>query len=124
MVAYFGRGNAHKDKGDHDRAIKDYSEAIRLDPKYEAADFNRGVVYSLKGDCERGSPEVVEETVRSLDVATVSGDTVDLPAGLSETEHLFVTAWLAGHRTTKVRRGDGLAWAAPGFTPPDREGRG
>ena len=71
-----------------------------------------------------GSPEAVEETVRSLDVATVAGDTVDLPAGLSETEHLFVTAWLAGHRTTKVRRGDGLAWDAPGFTPPDREGRG
>ena len=71
-----------------------------------------------------GSPEVVEETVRSLDVETVAGDTVELPADLSETEHLFVTAWLARRRTTKLRRGDGLAWDAPGFTPPDREGRG
>ena len=71
-----------------------------------------------------GSPEVVEETVRLLDVEAVAGDTVELPADLSETEHLFVTAWLASRRTTRRRRGDGLAWDAPGFTPPDREGRG
>ena len=71
-----------------------------------------------------GSPEVVEETVRLLDVEALAGDTVELPADLSETEHLFVTAWLASRRTTRLRRGDGLAWDAPGFTPPDGEGRG
>ena len=70
------------------------------------------------------SPELVEEAVRSLAVETVAVDRVDVPADLSETEQLFVTAWLASRRRTRVRRGDGLAWDAPAFTPPDREGRG
>ncbi len=70
------------------------------------------------------SPEVVEEAVRSLDVETIAHDIVDVPADLSETEQLFVTAWLAGRRTTRLRRGDGQAWDTPGFTPPDQEGRG
>jgi hypothetical protein len=46
----------------------------------------------------------------------------DLPpavvAGLTETERLFVDAWVVGRRA-KSRRGDGLSWDAPGFTPPD-----
>jgi len=35
--AYNNRGNAYKVKGDFDRAIADYLEAIRLDPKYAFA---------------------------------------------------------------------------------------
>ena len=31
------RGTAYDDKGDHDRAIADYNQAIRLDPKYAVA---------------------------------------------------------------------------------------
>ena len=32
-IAYYSRGLAYYDKGDDDRAIADYNEAIRLDPK-------------------------------------------------------------------------------------------
>jgi tetratricopeptide (TPR) repeat protein len=32
-VAYYSRGLAYYDKGDDDRAIAEYNEAIRLDPK-------------------------------------------------------------------------------------------
>jgi hypothetical protein len=42
----------------------------------------------------------------------------DVLAGLTESERLFVDAWVVGRRA-KSRRGDGLAWDAPGFTPPD-----
>ena len=63
MVAYYNRGNAHKDKGDNDRAIKDYSEAIRLDPKYVVAYFNRGSVYSYKGDYDRAIKDF-DEAIR------------------------------------------------------------
>ena len=41
-VAYKNRGNAWNAKGDDDRAIADYSEAIGLDPKYAIAYNNRG----------------------------------------------------------------------------------
>ena len=30
---YNSRGHAYSEKGDYDRAIKDFAEAIRLDPK-------------------------------------------------------------------------------------------
>ena len=43
-------GNA---KGDLDRAIADYSEAIRLDPKSGHAYLNRGSAWGTKGDLDR-----------------------------------------------------------------------
>jgi tetratricopeptide (TPR) repeat protein len=44
LAAYYNhRGNAYSDKGDNDRAIADYNEAIRLDPKSAVAFNNRGV---------------------------------------------------------------------------------
>jgi hypothetical protein len=42
----------------------------------------------------------------------------DVRAGLTETERLFADAWAAG-REPKTRPGEGLAWDAPGFQPPD-----
>jgi tetratricopeptide (TPR) repeat protein len=33
-VAYYSRGLAYYDKGDDDRAIAEFNEAIRLDPKF------------------------------------------------------------------------------------------
>ena len=37
---------------------------------------------------------------------------------LTETEQVFVDAWVLGRRP-KTRPGDGLTWDAPGFEPPD-----
>jgi tetratricopeptide (TPR) repeat protein len=47
------RGVAYRLKGDHDRAIADYAQAIRLNPKFGAAFNNRGVAYDYKGDFDR-----------------------------------------------------------------------
>jgi len=33
-VDAFERGDSYAEKGDYDKAIADYTEAIRLDPKY------------------------------------------------------------------------------------------
>lgn len=41
-AAYLNRGNAKFELGRHEEAIKDYDEAIRLDPKYADACSNRG----------------------------------------------------------------------------------
>ncbi|HEY6257114.1 MAG TPA: caspase family protein [Xanthobacteraceae bacterium] len=48
--AYNNRGNAYLAKGDEDRAIADFTEAIRLDPKNMLAFYNRGIAYHAKGD--------------------------------------------------------------------------
>jgi lipoprotein NlpI len=52
-VAHFNRGYEWRAKGEHDRAIADYSEAIRLDPAYVFAFNNRAGAYLDKGDDDR-----------------------------------------------------------------------
>jgi tetratricopeptide (TPR) repeat protein len=59
-VAYYSRGLAYYDKDDDDRAIADYSEAIRLDPKYAQAYSSRGLAYDHKGDLGRADPDYNE----------------------------------------------------------------
>jgi tetratricopeptide (TPR) repeat protein len=43
----------YDNKGDYDRAIADYNQAIRLDPDYALAYYNRGVAYVNKRDYAR-----------------------------------------------------------------------
>ena len=52
-VAYFQRGRAWDGKNDDDRAIADYSEAVRLNPKVGDYFYNRGLDYTVKGDFTR-----------------------------------------------------------------------
>jgi len=47
---YNGRANVYHVKGDDDRALADYNEAIRIDPNYKYAYNGRGSAYSAKGD--------------------------------------------------------------------------
>ena len=56
-INYRNRGNAYHDKGDSDRAIADYTEAIRLDPKQVNAYNGRGNIYRDKGDMDRALAE-------------------------------------------------------------------
>jgi tetratricopeptide (TPR) repeat protein len=51
--AYNNRGNAYKSKGEYDRAISDYDQAIRLNPKLAIAYHGRGNAYNSKGDYDR-----------------------------------------------------------------------
>jgi tetratricopeptide (TPR) repeat protein len=48
--AFGSRGLAYRLKGEYDRAIQDYSQAIKLDAKSADAYNNRGVAYDNKGD--------------------------------------------------------------------------
>src|SRR5215470_13293156 len=49
-LTFYNRGNAWQRKHDYDRALADYSEVIRLDPRFAMAYFNRGNAWSSKGD--------------------------------------------------------------------------
>jgi hypothetical protein len=50
-IAYNNRGGAVQIKGDCDRAIADYSEAIKIDPNYTVACSNRANLFEAKGWC-------------------------------------------------------------------------
>ena len=52
-AAYFSRAFNLNKLGEADRAIADYSEAIRLDPKYVVALNNRCAVYNAKHEYDR-----------------------------------------------------------------------
>jgi len=43
-IAFYNRGNAYVRKGQNDRAIQDYDQAIRLNPNFADAFYNRGNV--------------------------------------------------------------------------------
>jgi tetratricopeptide (TPR) repeat protein len=52
-TAYNNRGVAYRLKANYDLAIKDFNEAIRLEPNYANAFNNRGVAYRNRGDLDR-----------------------------------------------------------------------
>jgi|SRR6266446_6952130 tetratricopeptide (TPR) repeat protein len=52
-TAFNNRGVAYKSKGEFDRALEDYNQAILLNPSFASAYNNRGVIYRLKGDYNR-----------------------------------------------------------------------
>lgn len=52
-IAYFNRANAFDDNGDHDGAIADYTQSIKLKPDYAQSHFNRGLAYLDKQDYAR-----------------------------------------------------------------------
>jgi tetratricopeptide (TPR) repeat protein len=59
-VALYKRGGAYYYKGDNNRAISDYNEAIRLDPNHSRAFTNRGNAYYEKGDNNRAIADYSE----------------------------------------------------------------
>jgi tetratricopeptide (TPR) repeat protein len=59
-MAYGNRGLAYRMKGDNDRAIADYNEAIRLEPSNALAYNNRGAAYARAGDFDRAISDYTE----------------------------------------------------------------
>jgi tetratricopeptide (TPR) repeat protein len=59
-VAFDNRGAEYGSKGDYDRAIPDFSEAIRLNPKYVDAWRHRGAALLRKNEFERGIADMTE----------------------------------------------------------------
>ena len=64
--AYKHRGIAYAEKGDLDRAIGDFSEALRLEPEDAQAYYNRGIMYSDKGDDVRYSDRAIADFTEAL----------------------------------------------------------
>src|SRR5258708_14188921 len=59
-MPFDAQGFPKRPTADIDRAIADYSEAIRLDPKYAMAFDGRGDAYRAKGDNDRASADYNE----------------------------------------------------------------
>src|ERR1700739_1500897 len=62
-VVFYDSGDVYQIKGDYDRAIEEYDQAIRLRPDYANAFAHRGSAYSYKGDYDRAI-EDQDEAIR------------------------------------------------------------
>ena len=62
--AYNNRGFAYGSKGDYDRAIADYTEAIRLDPKYRHAPTTTAASPIAQGGRTTGPSPTTTEAIR------------------------------------------------------------
>ena len=51
--AFYNRGAAYFGKGEFDRAIADYDQALQLNPKDQQAYVRRGAAYRAKGKPDR-----------------------------------------------------------------------
>jgi tetratricopeptide (TPR) repeat protein len=60
---YFGRGLAYYEKGDFDRAISDFNDAIRADATYARVYFNRARAYSERGANDQAKSDY-DEAIR------------------------------------------------------------
>jgi tetratricopeptide (TPR) repeat protein len=59
-IAFYSRGAAYQTKGDLDKALADYSQAIVLKPDYAAAYENRARAFVDKGDYTRAVADVTK----------------------------------------------------------------
>jgi tetratricopeptide (TPR) repeat protein len=59
-IALANRGLAYQNKGDVDRAIADFSEAIRIDPEFPNWRYARGIEYANKGEFDRAVADFSE----------------------------------------------------------------
>jgi lipoprotein NlpI len=62
-ISYNNSGRALDAKGDFDRALTDFNEAIRLDPQNASFYINRGNAYETKGDLDRAISDF-DEAIR------------------------------------------------------------
>ncbi len=62
-VNSYNQGNAYVEKGEYDKAIAEYTEAIRLDPTDVKTYYNRGLTYRNKGDHDQAIADFTE-TIR------------------------------------------------------------
>lgn len=98
----------------------DARDRIRKDHRVSQQASPRVIVV----DCERGDETRVGAIPGVMAVAR--GDVPsDALEGLDGGERLFVRGWIARMRElpSKRRRGEGAAWDAPGFRPPDPKKR-
>src|SRR5438045_2436655 len=61
--AYNNRGNTYRRKGDYDRALRDFDDAIKLNPREAGSIYGRSQVYADKGDTGRAIADL-DEAIR------------------------------------------------------------
>ena len=123
-IAFYNRGKAYSDKGDQDRAIQDYDQAIRLNPQNASYWNNRCWARALAGQLDRALADCNESLrLRPGDVNTLdsralvylkSGRLESAISDYDEALRLDVkkASSLYGRGLAKQKKGDAIGAAA------------
>lgn len=93
---YNERGVRYYDNGDDDRAIADYTQAIRLNPNDAAAYYNLGLAYAAKGDPGRAIADIEAALRINPNYTTARNSRIYPPAGGKVNEY-YLAGFLYPH---------------------------
>jgi tetratricopeptide (TPR) repeat protein len=110
-VSHYNRGLEYHRKGDLDRAIADYNEAIRLDPEYTHPLNNRGAAFHSKKMYDRAIGDYNQAILLDPNYQDALNNRDLSYEAKAETEHA-ITA-LPVHSTAKTKNGPTLHTALP-----------
>jgi lipoprotein NlpI len=118
-ITYNNRGNKWRHQGDPDRAIADYNEAIRLDPRFPQAYLNRGGAERGKGEYDSAIADYSEALRLDPQYASaiMSRGAAELLAGRLDAAAADLTA--AGRMSVEYR-GYAAVWS---YLTGERAGR-
>jgi len=104
-AVYSSRASAYYQKGDFDRAIADFTEAIRINPNDAKAYYGRGKAYRAKGDVDHALADLREEI-------RINPNDAEAYNFLGDTELTF-----AGHLTEATADFEQAVRLKPDFAP-------
>ncbi len=111
---HFARGNAFDENGERERAIKEWQDAVHLNPDHAAAHFNLGLAFSEAGETDlaiehlreairlepfdtearRELAEVYLEVDRPTEAINVLRQSLNMMPGDAETAHCLAEIYL------------------------------
>jgi tetratricopeptide (TPR) repeat protein len=115
--AYSNRGTVWYDKRDYDRAIADYSEAIKIDPKDATSYDSRGLAWHSKGNYDRAIADYGEALRIEPRYTRVYGDRGFAYAKMGDYDRAiadYSEAIKIGPKDATFYLGRGYAWHCKG----------
>ena len=62
VYAYYGRGSAYAVRHNWDKAVADFTEAVRIDPEFSGAYHYRALVYKEMGENQKAKADLKRAT--------------------------------------------------------------
>jgi hypothetical protein len=122
-LAYYDRAVDYAANGETDKAIRDYTEAIRLDPDFY---FNRGIAYAEKGEHDKAEADFTKAKELGYRPDCEVGRPRTNASGVKESgtwDFFQDCSVAAGARPMSVWSGPPPAWQRTRMTRPSRISR-
>ena len=102
---YLRRGAIHQGKGDHTRAISDFTKAIILKPDYAHAYYLRGLSKYLRKDSLVDKTGIIKDLEKAIELGSpVAGRLLEEVREMKISPYFAVVKWLKNIQLIKEKR--------------------